>query len=167
MFSLSVLILFSFNSTRAQIQQPDAPPVERSERQRRPNLMEALGLTSAQRLQIRQINIESKPQMRHAQEALREANRLLDQAIYADNVLDNEIQTRTQKVHEAQAEILRVRLTTELAIRRVLTPQQLAKFREVRRQFMEDKADRFNRNEPPVPPDQQFRNRPQRPRPNQ
>ncbi len=105
----------------------------------RPNLMAQLGLTQDQIRQVRQVNQEKKPQMRAAQELLREANRNLDQAVYADVVNDAEIQTRLKEVQAAHAEVIKIRSVTELAVRKVLTPDQLAKFREVRQQFMENK----------------------------
>ncbi len=79
--------------------------------------------------------------MREAQERLREANRNLDQAIYADVANDAEVQTRLKEVQSAHAEVIKIKSATELAVRKILTPDQLTKFRDVRQQFMEKKED--------------------------
>lgn len=135
-----VSFLFAASSATIKAQDetlPDAPN-QRLDAPR-PNLMEQLGLTPEQVNQVRQINQTNKPQMRQAQERLREANRNLDQAIYADAANDAEIQTRLREVQTAHAEVIKIKAQTELAVRRILTPEQLAKFRDVRRQFMERK----------------------------
>ncbi|HEY2847452.1 MAG TPA: hypothetical protein VGI80_06520, partial [Pyrinomonadaceae bacterium] len=66
------------------------------------------------------------------QQRVREANQALDRAIYADNVDENEVKARLNDLQQAQAEIARIRFTNELAIRRILTPEQLAHFRDLR-----------------------------------
>ena len=113
--------------------------------QMRPNLMRQLGLSQDQIKKIRQINQERRPQLRAAQDRLREANRNLDQAIYADIADDAEIQARLKEVQTAQADVIRLRSLTELAVRKNLTPEQLARFRSVRQQFMERKENMLER----------------------
>jgi len=141
-----LLIVFSSSAVKAQDEMPptDAPGKQFA-RQRRPNLMAELGLTQNQRQQIRRINVEKRPLLREAQQRLREANRNLDQAIYADNVIESEIQARLKEVQTAQAELIKMRLTNELAVRRLLTAEQLSKFRDLRERFsreMENNQDR-------------------------
>ncbi|MBA3633846.1 MAG: periplasmic heavy metal sensor [Acidobacteria bacterium] len=141
-----LLLAGSFTAVKAQNEMPppDAPN-QKFDAPQRPKLMAQLGLTQEQIRQIRQINQEKKPQIREAQERLREANRNLDQAIYADAANDAEIQTRLKELQSAHAEVIKIKSATELAVRKILTPEQLAKFRDVRRQFMERKADFQNR----------------------
>lgn len=98
-------------------------------------LLRHLGLTREQIQQIRRINAERKPLMDAAQQRLRQATRQLDDAIYADAVAEGEFQERLKNVQQAQAEVSRVRFSTEFAIRRVLTPEQLGKFREMHDRF--------------------------------
>lgn len=117
----------------------------------RPNLLRQLGLTQDQIAQIRQINQDRKPQIRAAQNRLREANRNLDEAIYADAANDAEIQARLKEVQAAHADVIRIRSLTELAVRRILSPEQLAKFRDVRRQFMEEKKENMPERRPDRP----------------
>jgi Spy/CpxP family protein refolding chaperone len=123
----------------AQSQTSGPPPVGSSDSPagppRRPDLLRELGLSVDQLQQIRRINRDRKPHMEEAAQRLREANRNLDLAIYADNVDENEVQLRLKEFHAAQAEVARVRFMGELQIRRVLTPEQIVKFRDLRARF--------------------------------
>lgn len=98
-------------------------------------LLRHLGLSREQIQQIRRINAERKPLMDAAQQRLREATKQLDDSVYADSVAEREFEERLKNVQQAQAEVSRVRFTTEFAIRRVLTPEQLVKFRELHDRF--------------------------------
>lgn len=98
-------------------------------------LLRHLGLSREQIQQIRRINAERKPMMDAAQQRLREATKQLDDSIYADSVAEREFEARLKNVQQAQAEVSRVRFATEFAIRRVLTPEQLVKFRELHDRF--------------------------------
>ncbi|MFL6373702.1 MAG: Spy/CpxP family protein refolding chaperone [Pyrinomonadaceae bacterium] len=101
----------------------------------RPNLMQQLGLTPDQLRQIRQLNQQRKPQIEEAQGRVKQANQALDAAIYSDNVDEAEVKARLSDLQQAEAEVARIRFTNELAIRRILTPEQLGRFRELRQQF--------------------------------
>ncbi len=137
-----LLIFVLLTAIKAQNETPPDAPNQKNDAQKRPNLIQRLGLTQDQIKQVRQINQANKPQMRGAQERLREANRNLDQAIYADVANDAEIQARLKEVQSAHAEVIRIKSALELAVRKILTPDQLAKFRDVRQKFAERKEDR-------------------------
>ena len=99
------------------------------------NMLRQLGLSREQIQRLQQINRTRKPLMDVAQEKLRNANRSLDEAIYADEVSDTDVQAKLKDVQLAQAEVYKVRFTSELAIRRILTPEQLVRFRNMRERF--------------------------------
>lgn len=101
----------------------------------RAHFLHSLGLSEEQIQQIRQINIERKPLMDAAQKRLHEAIRTLDTAIYADQVADADVEARLKDVQTAQADVARIRYLNELAVRRVLTAEQLIRFRELRQKF--------------------------------
>jgi len=134
--------------------QPNAEP-----QAKRPNLLRMLGLTPEQAQQLRQINQERKPQMDAAMQRLRQANRALDETIYADNIDEGAFQARLKAVNLAQAEVAKLRFTNELAVRRILTPEQLGRFREMRRRFATPQQDgegpRGMDDRNPVPRNQQ------------
>jgi Spy/CpxP family protein refolding chaperone len=166
LFSL-IVTLFVFGlaiaETRAQEEMPpeeQRPPLERV---RRPNLLEELGLSREQIQQIRRINQARRPLMQEAQQRFREANRALDMAIYADSPNDADVQARMKDVQLAQAEVIKIRTQSEFAIRKVLTPEQLVKFRELRERFMRRMENRQNQpNQTEEPPNQREINNPNR-----
>ena len=133
---LLLVVLAGFSASAiAQVEPaPDAnrPPFERGPRERRPNLFRALGLSPEQVQEIRKLNQERKPQMDAALVRLRDANRALDEAIYSDRFDESIFQARLKDHHLAQAEVARLRFQGELSVRKVLTAEQLAKFRELR-----------------------------------
>lgn len=135
------------------------PEVNRPNQQIR--MLRELGLTQEQVQQIRRINAERQPLMRDAQEKLREANRQLDAAIYSESVSEEDVKLKMKDVQLAQAEVTKVKTLTEYLIRKVLTPEQLEKFRELRERLM----NRQNQNSQPgkTPADRIRDRRTQRP----
>lgn len=103
----------------------------------RPNLLRELQLSADQMDQIKRINAERKPQMEQALRRMREANRNLDMAIYSDSPDEADVRAKIDAFERAQAEVVRLRFASEFAVRNVLTPDQLFKFRELRRKFAE------------------------------
>jgi len=112
------------------------PPVAHSP-DARGNVLRELGLTLEQAQAIRRINQERRSALAAAGRRLREANRALDDAIYADTADDSLIKSRLAELQSAQSEAASLRFEKELAIRRVLTPEQLVRFRDLRRKFEE------------------------------
>src|SRR5215213_10761722 len=110
LFSLIItLFVFGFaaGETRAQEEMPpdDRPPMGQ---QRRPNLLQELNLSREQIQQIRRINQARKPLMQEAQMRFRQANRSLDEAIYADSPNEADVQARMKDVQLAQAEVIKI-----------------------------------------------------------
>ena len=101
----------------------------------RPDLISELGLTAEQRQSIRQMNQARKPLMQELTARLREANQTLDMAIYADRLNEEEVTARLRDFQAAQAEVAKLRFRAELELRKVLTPEQLGKFRTLRERF--------------------------------
>ena len=158
-----LLVCLCVNFATAQ----DEPPENADgqfEQQNRPNLLRELGLTQDQVRQIRQIRQDSRENMRAAQQRVNLARRSLDEAIYADNSDDATVQTKLREFQDAQAEIAKLRALNEFSIRKILTPEQLVRFREMRQRFERMRRERQpNRrdgfqNPPPRRPVQNFKN---------
>ena len=132
---LLLLLTGSVLSQDANVEPTPAPQAVQQDA--RGNMLREIGLSPDQVRAIRKLNMNRKPLMEAAQQRLRNANRLLDEAIYADEVIDADVQARLKEAQVAQAEVFKIRSTSELAIRRVLTPDQLMRFRELRRRFEE------------------------------
>lgn len=105
----------------------------------RPQLFRQLGLKVEQVREIRRLNIERKPLMDAAQFRLREAVRSLDEAIYADQLDESAIPSRIKEVQLAQAEVQRLKYMNEFAVRKILLPDQLIRFRQLRARFALDR----------------------------
>ncbi|MCO6512380.1 MAG: periplasmic heavy metal sensor [Aridibacter famidurans] len=98
-------------------------------------LRRELQLSPEQMRKIRFLNAEMRPRMRDAQLAFRIARRDLDEAIYADELNEEELRLKMRAVNEAQAEVNRLRAFSEVAVRKILSPEQLVRFRQLRQRF--------------------------------
>ena len=102
--------------------------------------------------------------MRALTARIRLARREFEEAIYADEVNENLIEERARAVTAAEAARLRLRAETELSIRRVLTPEQWAIFRDLRRRAAEEAVRRNQMpDRQPRPARQRLRDRAQPP----
>jgi Spy/CpxP family protein refolding chaperone len=129
---MCALMFLTFMNIKAQEQTPGDNP---NQADRPFKIFEELGLTREQIQQIRRINQERKPVMQQAQRNWRQANRALDLAIYADDSTDDQLKELVKTAQIAQSELLKERTLTEYLIRKVLTPEQLVKFRDLREQI--------------------------------
>lgn len=143
-YILTILFLLTFAGAIAAQDIQDDPPPER-QKQQRPNLLRELDLTPEQIRQIREINQANRQDLRNAQQKIGEARRNLDQAIYAEKADDANVQIRLREFQDAQADAARLRAGIEFQIRKVLTPEQLLRFREIRQNFEEFKNNRQQR----------------------
>ncbi len=143
LFALALGAVAFGQATPAETPQPTAqkPPDVRTA------ALGQLGLSREQIQQIRRVNMERKPLMDAAQTRLKEANRLLDETIYSDQATETDVQARLKEAQLAQAEVARIRFMNEFAVRRVLTPDQLVRFRDLRQKFELERAN-ANKNGP-------------------
>jgi len=166
LFSTLVLAIAACASVSVAVAQESkpaaAPPADgqrhsmRSRADGHVELLHSLGLTEDQMVQIKKIHMEQKAQMDQAQKRLREASRALNETIYADQVNESDVQTRLSELQLSRAEVEKIRYSTELSVRRILTQEQLIRFREMRQKFeqrrkeMEMRRDdrRFERQRP-------------------
>ena len=150
--ALSLLLAFA---TFAVAQQP-APQTDPAATV---DPIEQLRITPDQRQAIRQIVGENKDERQGTTRRVREANIALDQALDAEPTDQNLIEQRITELAAAQAEQLRLRIHTEMRIRRILRPEQIATLRRLRLQ-VRDVMNPQRLNNPRVPANQGFRPRP-------
>lgn len=130
----------------AQGQRPPESQAQGRESQKH-DLFRDLGLTKEQIDRIRELRRSGREDFMAAQRKLREANKALDIAIYAD-VLDGQlIETRIAEQNIAQAEVGRLKTMNELNLRKILTPEQLVKFREIRQMYAKRQSEMKARRE--------------------
>jgi len=99
-----------------------------------PDPIEQLRLTPEQRQRIRLLFEENKNERQSINRRVREANVALDQALDADPTDEAIIDQRLNELATAQAAQMRMRIYTELKIRRELRPEQLTTLRRLRLQ---------------------------------
>jgi Spy/CpxP family protein refolding chaperone len=73
-----------------------------------------------------------------------QARRSMDAAMYADDSTDEQIKELTKEAMAAQSDLLKERTLTEYMIRKVLTPEQLVRFRELRDSLIQRMTERKN-----------------------
>ena len=97
-----------------------------------PDLLGRLRLSPDQIQRIRLIQRDTKDERATIQQRLREANRALEESLDAENVDESVIDQRMQEVNAAQNAQLRLRIQTEIRIRRILNPEQRAMLKDIR-----------------------------------
>lgn len=137
---------------------------EEQQENRRDNseLLQALNLTPEQKDQIKLIRQQTIAEGRSVILRLRRARRALDAAIYSAEADEALIEARARDLAEAQTAQVRLRALTELKIRRVLTPEQLQTFLQLRQRARAQQ--RLRRQQ--QPPDSNLRPLRERPRRN-
>lgn len=144
LFFVLTLLFGGFTFVNAQNGEPPpgadgfAPPP-------RPNLLQELNLSKQQIQQLRQINREWNPRRQKAQRDFRLAQRELDETIYLDESNDELINQKKAAVKIAHDELINTQTTMQTMIRRILTNDQLARFRQLREQFAQKQANPNNR----------------------
>lgn len=125
---IAIVVLTSLTAIAQSSQdpQPNGPQPGGSD------FLEQLRLTPEQRQKIRLIQRDSKDDRAAIALHLRQSNRALEDALDAETLDDTVIEQRMQAVAAAQAAQLRMRIQTEVKIRRVLNPEQLAVWHELR-----------------------------------
>ncbi|MGB9182180.1 MAG: periplasmic heavy metal sensor [Pyrinomonadaceae bacterium] len=136
------LLLFVFSQTPARAQNanaPDAVDEGQATNVQGDQIRKQIGdldLSPDQIEKIRTIYNENKVERQRVNQRLRRAQRSLDEAIDSDNPNETEVNARAREFAEAQAAARQMRALTEIRIRRVLTPEQLNKLRNMRREAM-------------------------------
>jgi Spy/CpxP family protein refolding chaperone len=114
-----------------------------------PDPIEQLRLAPDQRQAIRRIVADSRDERQTTNRRVREANVALDQALDAQPTDENLIEQRISELAAAQAAQLRLRIHTEMKIRRILRPEQLATLQRLRLQLRDVmNPQRLNRRRP-------------------
>lgn len=106
-----------------------------------------LNLTPEQRQQIRTIRQGTNNERTAINQRVGVANRALEAALDSDNPDEAAVEQRMKDLAAAQAEAMRMRISTEVKIRRVLTVEQRAILRTLREQARERQRDRFDLRE--------------------
>ncbi len=103
-----------------------------------PLLLRGAGLTEAQRAQIRQIVTSHRPKFVALLRQLRAAREQLAEKLYApDPVKPEDLTPLTQQIGKLREPLMQESLQVALEVRKVLTPDQLAKAKQRRQRLNE------------------------------
>lgn len=147
----AALLLVCAAGARAQSPVEDSQPPSQEQSRRAqneaagPDLVRALNLSLEQRAEIGRIRREVASQTRAANLRVRRARLALEEAVYGAAADEALIEQRAAEVADAEAARIRLRAQTELRIRRLLTPEQLNAFRELRTRALARRQRRQNR----------------------
>lgn len=126
-----------------------APQQEQPDSQQRPSgddPIRELNLSPEQRERIRAIREQLQAERTTINQRLRETNRVLEEALDADNPDESVVEQRLRDVAAAQAAAMRLRVLSEVRIRRVLTPEQLTTLRTLRQNARSLRRERQREN---------------------
>ena len=142
---LAALVLFpAATSTHAQAIQQQSGSSEAQQTVADP--IQQLNLTPEQREQIRAIREENRTERAAINARVREANRALQAELDVDNPDETLVDQRVRELGIAQAAAMRMRILTEIRIRRVLSPEQRALLRSLQAQAQELRRERLLTN---------------------
>lgn len=134
---LTLLTVLAFAAAVPAAGQSPQQPAEAPETQQNAapvDPIRELNLTPEQRQQVRTIRENNKVERAEIGERLRAANDALNAALNADNPDEAVVEQRLRDVAAAQAAAMRMRILTEIRIRRVLTVPQRETLRLLQRQ---------------------------------
>ncbi len=143
---LAVLVFFAVvPSVYAQTGQQSAPGQE-PQQGGGGDPIRLLNLTPEQREQIRSIREHNKDERAAINERLRDTNRALEETLNSENPDEAVVEQRVRDVVVAQTAAMRIRILTEIRIRRVLTPEQRNILRTLQQQAKESRQERLMDN---------------------
>ena len=136
----ALLVLLGAPAVRGQQQQAQIPDMQQ---QAPADPILQLNLSAEQREKIRSIREQTKAERAANNQRLRETNQALEAALDADNPDEAVVEQRVRDVAAAQSAQMRMRILTEVRIRRVLTLEQLGILRTLRQQARDSRRDRM------------------------
>lgn len=135
-------------------QTPQSPNSAESQQAAGGDPIRQLNLTPEQREQIRSIRQQTNGERAAINQRVGEANRALEAALDSDNPDESSVEQTMKDLAAAQAAAMRMRIATEVRIRRVLTVEQRAilralrlEAREMQRELLEMRDQRQRRRD--------------------
>jgi Spy/CpxP family protein refolding chaperone len=100
-------------------------------------VMRLLNLTPEQLLRVREVRRRLAPQLEKLRLELQDRRDALRQATYGETLDQNLVEQRIREFLQTQAELIKMETRIEVAFRQLLTPEQLAKFREIQNEELD------------------------------
>lgn len=128
---LGLTLAFSASAGARSFQDPEPESAE-TQPAKADDPIRQLNLSPEQRQRIRAITEEHREQRQRINRQLRETQFALEQTLDTDNPSEDMVEQRIRDVANAHAAQIRMRVTQELKIRSVLTPDQVSIWRSLR-----------------------------------
>jgi Spy/CpxP family protein refolding chaperone len=104
-------------------------------------VMQAIGLSPAQRLRIQEIRRGHDDDVIAAGRRIRQARQALDRAIMNESYNESEVRRATEALAAAQADKIRLDSNVRAQVRGVLTTDQVQRFHQLQREMRRDMKD--------------------------
>jgi periplasmic protein CpxP/Spy len=148
-----LLLLFILSPVQALAQEEQGPPQGQGDARpprRDGDLVRQLNLSPEQIDKIRAIREGNRELRRQIGQRIRAARIALDRAIYDENADEAVVEQRARELAEAQGAQIRLQAMVELGVRRILTPEQLQTFRDLRLRAERGNRPRQDGRRPPL-----------------
>lgn len=140
---LALLAVIGFPAAAGSVSPQTAQqPASAPEPQQGGDLIRQLNLTPEQREQIRSIRVNNSGERAAIKSHLDDANRALEDALNSETPDEALVEQRLRAVASAQAAAMRMRILTEIRIRRVLTSEQRKLLRSLQLEAQKTRRER-------------------------
>lgn len=140
---LALLAVIGFPAAAGSVSAQTAQqPASAPEPQQGGDLIRQLNLTPEQREQIRSIRVNNSGERAAIKSHLDDANRALEDALNSETPDEALVEQRLRAVASAQAAAMRMRILTEIRIRRVLTSEQRKLLRSLQLEAQQTRRER-------------------------
>jgi Spy/CpxP family protein refolding chaperone len=151
---IALVFFFTAPALGQTVQQQESAAPDLQQRRLAGDPIQQLNLTPEQREQIRTIRQQNQTERATINERVRETSRALEVVLDSDSPEEAVVEQRMREAAAAQAAAMRMRILTEVRIRRVLTTEQRSLLRTLRQQ-----ANQMRRQRPLNGPDERLRRR--------
>jgi Spy/CpxP family protein refolding chaperone len=122
-------------------------PNQVKKQQLQQRLMQAIGLSSDQRMRMQEIRRSHVDELAAAGRRLRQSRQALDQAIMSEPYSEPDVRRATEALAAAQADKIRIDATVRVQVRGVLTPDQVQRFHQLQREMRREMKEQQQRNQ--------------------
>jgi len=110
-------------------------------------LMQAIGLSPAQRMRMQEIRRSHEDELAAAGRRLRQSRQTLDRAIMSETYNEAEVRGATEALAAAQADKIRIDSTVRAQVRGILTPDQVQRFHQLQRDMRREMKDQQQKDQ--------------------
>lgn len=122
-------------------------PNQVKKQQLQQRLMQAIGLSSDQRMRMQEIRRSHVDELAAAGRRLRQSRQALDQAIMSEPYSEADVRRATEALAAAQADKIRIDATVRTQVRGILTADQVQRFHQLQREMRREMKDQQQRNQ--------------------